>query len=83
MEERERRDEDAEEERDPAEARHGAPVDPPPADGVDDAQQPGHPADRRRQQDDDREGDGAAPDDREVVAERVEDALVHALYFVP
>ena len=49
-EERERGHEDAEEEREAAEARHGRRFEPPPAGPVDDAEQPRHPADRGRQQ---------------------------------
>ena len=60
LEERERRHEDAEEDRDPAEPRHRVRVQPPRLRPVDDAEQPRHPADRGRQQDHDHErGDRA------------------------
>ena len=78
MQERERRDEDAEEEREPAEPRDRPAVQPPPAGRVDDAEQPRHAADRRRQQHDDDERDERAPDDLQVVVEGVEDAVVGA-----
>ena len=41
-----------------------------------DAEQPRHPADRRREQHHDDEGDERAPDDLQVVAENVEDVVV-------
>ena len=70
VEERERRDEDPEEEREAAEAGHGAAVEAPPLRPVDDAEQPGHAADRRGQQHDDRRSEQRAPDDLEVIGKR-------------
>ena len=66
--ERERRHEDPEEERDPAEARDRPHVQPPAARRVDDAEPPRHPADRGREQHDDHEREQRAPDDLQVVA---------------
>ncbi len=74
--ERERRHEDPEEEREPAEPRHRAHVQPPAAGRVDDAEQTGHPADRRRQQHHDDEGHERPPDHLEVVTENLEDVVV-------
>ena len=75
-EEGEGRDEDPEEERQPAEPRHRQPVEPPRLRPVDDAEQPRHPADRGGQQQDDHERENRAPDHLEVVGERVD-------HFVP
>ena len=79
MKERERRHEDPEEEREPAEARHRQLVDAPPAGEVDDAEPPRHPSHRGREQDDDGERDERAPDDLEVIGELVEDAEMRAV----
>ena len=72
----ERRDEDAEEERDAAEPRHRGAVQAAAAGRVDDAEHPRHAADRRRQQHDDDERDERTPDDLQVVAEDVDDAVL-------
>ena len=80
LEERERRDDEAEEEREPAEARHGERLTRRPPGPVDDAEQPRHPADRRGQRDDDHERDHGAVDDLEVVGER---SPTSRRYFVP
>ena len=72
---RERRHEDPEEEREPAEPRDRRAVEPPAAGRIDDAEQPRHPADGRRQQHDDDERDERSPDDLKVVAENVDDAV--------
>ena len=74
--ERERGHEDAEEEREPAEPRHRRAVDPAAAGRIDDAEKARHPADRRRQQHHDDERDERTPDDLQVVAENVDDAVV-------
>ena len=77
VEERERRDEDAEEQREPAETRHRARVRAPSLPrSVDDSQQPSHSADGRRQQYDDQHGDAEAVEDLEVVPELVPDHFV-------
>ena len=78
MEEGERRHEQTEEEREPAQARHRQLVDPPAARDVDDAEPPRHPSDGRRQQHDDGESDERPPQDVEVIAELVEDAEMRA-----
>ena len=57
VEEGERRDDDPEEDREPAEPRDRPPVETALVGPVDDAEQPRHAADRGRQQDDDAEGD--------------------------
>jgi len=72
----ERRHEDAEEEREPPEPRHGRAIESSSARRIDDAEQPRHPADRRRQQDHDHEGDERPPDDSQVVAENLDDAVL-------
>ena len=72
VEERKRRYENPEEERKPAQARHGATVQATPFRPVDDAEQTRHPADGRRQEDDDRRGEERAPDDLEMVGERMQ-----------
>ena len=60
LEERQRRHEDPEEEREPAEPRDRVDVQPPALRPVDDAEEPGHAPHRRRQQDHDHERDGRA-----------------------
>ena len=75
-EEGERGHEDAEEERETAEARDRVSVQAPPAGAVDDAQHSRHPADRRREQHDDDERDDRTPEDFEVIAEHVDDAVL-------
>ena len=57
VEERDRRNDDADEDRQPAESRDGTLVDPACVRMVDDAEKASHAADRGRQQDDDAEGD--------------------------
>ena len=74
VEERERRDEDPEEDREPAEPRDRPLVEAPRVGLVDDAEQAGHPADRRREQDDDAERDQRAPEDLGVRAQVFEHA---------
>ena len=78
IEKRERRDEDSKEKREPAEAWHRAAVEAPALRPVDGAEQPRHPADCRRQEDDDRRSEQRTPDDLQVIGE----GLQH-LYFVP
>ena len=78
VEKRKRRDEDPEEEREAAEPGHRAAVEPPALRPVDGAEQPGHPTDRRGQQDDDGRSEQRTPDDLQVIGERVQH-----LYFVP
>ena len=78
VEEGERRHEQPEEERQPAEPRHGQRVDAPPAGQVDDPEPPRHPSHRRREEDDDDERDDGSPDDVEIVGELVEDAEMRA-----
>ena len=78
-EEGERRDEDAEEDREPAEPRDRTLVEAARVGLVDDAEQARHAADGRGQQDDDAEGDQRAPDDLGVVAQ----VLNIGAYFVP
>ena len=78
VEEGERRHEHPEEQTDPAEARHRQLVDAPPTGDVDHAEPARHPSHRRRQQNDDGEGDERSPEDLEVIAELVEDAEVRA-----
>ena len=75
----ERRHEDPEEEREPAEPRHRAAVHAARAGPVDDAEHPRHPADRRRQQHDDHERQHRPVDDLGMVGERLPDHV----YFVP
>ena len=78
--ERQRRHEDPEEERDPAEPRHRPAVEPPRRRLVDDAEEPGHPPDGGRQENHDSERDSGTPEHLEVVGER----LPHSdRYFVP
>jgi hypothetical protein len=79
VEEGECRDEQAEEERETAEARHGQLVDAPATWNVDDAEPARHPAHRRRQQHDDGEGDEGPPEDVEVIDKLIEDAEVRAV----
>ena len=74
IEESERRHEDAEEQRQPAKARHRQTVQSARLRAVDDAEQPRHAADRRRQQHDHREREQPAPHGLEVVAEDAQDA---------
>ena len=78
VEKRERRDKDPEEESQATEAGHGAPVEASPLRPVDGAEQPGHAADRRGQQHDDRRSEQRTPDDLQVIGKRVQH-----LYFVP
>ena len=61
VEEGERRHEDPEEEREPAEPRHRQRVDAPPTGKVDDAEPPRHPSHRRREDDDHNERDAPRP----------------------
>jgi hypothetical protein len=71
--ERDRRNEDPEEDRDAAEARHGPHVQPAPLSGiVDDAEDPPHVRDRRREHEHDREREQEAPDELGVVQQPVE-----------
>ena len=72
VEERERRNEDPEKEREPTEPRYGLPVQPARLRPVDRAEAPGEAADRGCENDDEREGDERAPDDLQMIAERVE-----------
>ena len=57
---------------------HGAAVEASPLRPVDCAEQPGHAADRRGQQHDDRRSEQRTPDDLQVIGKRVQH-----LYFVP
>ncbi len=72
VEEREGRDEDAEEDREPAEPRDRPLVQAPRARLVDDAEQARHAADGGCQQHDDPEGDQRAPEDFGVVSKVME-----------
>jgi hypothetical protein len=67
------------EEGEPAEPRHRQLVHAPAARSVDHAEPARHPADRRRQEHDDHEGDEHPPENAEVIAELVEDAEVRAV----
>ena len=80
VEEGERRHEDAEEDREPAEPRDRAPVEPPPVRLVDDAEEPRHAADRGRERDHDHERDRRSVEHLGVLPEVIEHC---ALYFVP
>jgi hypothetical protein len=76
VEERERGDEDGEEEREPSEAWDRLQVDSPALDRlVHDPEHARHPADRRCEHEDDGQRDQEAPDDVQVVPERVEHLL--------
>ena len=79
LEEGERRHEDPEEDRDPAESRDRVLVQPPRLRAVDDPKQARHPADRGREQDHDHEGGDRAVENLWMVAQRVH----RPLYFVP
>src|SRR5207237_5781415 len=78
VEERERRHDQAEEEREPAEARHRQLVHAPAPRNVDDSEPPRHPSDCRWQQYHDGEADERAPEDAEMIGKLVEDAEVRA-----
>src|SRR5689334_22616919 len=72
VQERERRHEDPEEERKAAEPWHRTAVQPTGLRPVDDAEQPRHASDCRREQNDDDERDERAPDHVQVMRERLE-----------
>ena len=78
VEEGEGRDEDPQEDREAAEPGDRPPVETTLIRVVDDAEQARHSADRRRQEDNDQEGDRSAVQDL-----RVGPKLVHTVYFVP
>ena len=73
------RHEDPQEDREPAQPRDRPPVEPALVRGVDDAEQPRHPADCGRQQHHDQEGDRGAVEDLRVVPK----LMPSATYFVP
>ena len=79
VEERERRYEDPEEDREPAEPRDRTSVDPPRVRPIDCAEHPRHPADGRRQEHDDDERDDRPVQDFGRRTQLVE----HQRYFVP
>src|SRR5262249_51997815 len=80
LQKRERRDEDAEEDREPAQPRDRAAVESPPVGLVDHTEQASHAAHGRRQENDDHERDRRSVEHLWVIPEALEHA---AFYFVP